>query len=804
MSKKLIINAIEHREVRAAILDNGKPINFFIERTEKKHQKGNIYRAKITSIEPHLQAAFVELEHGQHGFLSVSDVLYPDGGISLYQPTKLSEKKHLSRKGKEELSEDEIKAPEIEEKVEGTEEEEAEKQESDTETDNDTGEDTVAELEGDAVNEVSEVEVDTALMGIEDNEPEDAKEAMKKKNPKIEEILEVGQYLVVQIIKEGIGRKAPMVTTFISMAGHYLVLTPGNERCGISRQVRDQEERSRLKKFMEKAKLPDKCGLIVRTAATSIILKDLQSDLVQLKKNWRELCKSMKKSKSTCVLKKEEGLITRLIRDYGTSDIEEIVIDDPDAFKELNEFFSGGMSERQKCLKLHEEDEPIFTHYKLDESIKVLFKRSAPLPGGGSLIFDQGEAMLVIDINSGTFKEGVDDEDTAFKLNMLACKEIARQVQMRDVGGIIMVDFVDMRRISNRNKVERELEKAFKGDKAKVNITHIGSLGVMEMSRQRTKDSLKNSLYASCRACEGTGLVPSRQYTAFGILRSIREQIRISNTQNIKLFTTNEVAIDLLNYHKSDLIQLEEQMENAEIQILTDPKVSFGDFYVANRGNRNQKNRKGKAKKQNSEDYQNNKRKKKGRGNKPRHDNREESRKRPLQTDENAPSQGLGVIPHKDEKDQAAVDQFLVNEETSGSGRMPVILDEDDKTVKNTNADADKKEETSGDEKKTPGKTAGRRKIVRKKPVARKKGSSKRTETPKVEQSEADDEKTKGDSDESKSAKDSVNSGDNGNGKVSSRTTKRKIGAGARKKPAKLNLKKEKVSKNTEAEEASL
>jgi ribonuclease E len=722
MAKQLIINAIEPREVRAAILENGEPSHFFVERSKRKFQKGNIYRARVTSIEPHLQAAFVELEKGQHGFLGLSDTILPDAGISLINgqpapPLPGQEEKEEGEENKDTpkeeaeadvlLDENKTIPSKVEEKpkpveispsagdmllgletdlnsplIEIAKEEESPEAnetteplipetESSTETSkSDQGEnepqtqpDESVTPSAEQVVEASETEkpeenqsgetflegeeVDTAIFSIdEDDEPseeensevaeeespnnssddsdnksndqtEDVEEASsdssesseessdsnkpaenkarfkprnrqrkpyhnnrrRRPNMKIEEVLEVGQYITVQIIKEGIGNKAPMVSTYLSLAGRYMVLTPGGDRSGVSKQVRVQAERSRLKKFIDDNSIPERCGLIVRTAAEGITETDLKADMDHLSQTWEDLQKQFKKLNRPGVIKQEEALASRVVRDYYSQDIEEVWVDDKETYEEIKSVFEKGMGDQVKRLHFFEENTSIFHYYKVESAIKGLFNRKVPLPGGGSLIFDQNEAMLVIDINSGTFKEGEDDEDTAFKLNMLACKEIARQVQMRDVGGIVMVDFVDMRRLSNRSKVEKELEKSFKGDKARINIMHIGALGVLQMSRQRTKDSLRANLYSSCPHCDGTGLVPSKMHSSMGILREIRSNIKRFKGGVLKVRTTSEMALELLNNYKSELSSLEDT-EGAQIQIDIDPKLSLGEFNI--------------------------------------------------------------------------------------------------------------------------------------------------------------------------------------------------------------------------------
>lgn len=845
MSKKLIINAVEPREIRAAILgEDGEPENFFIERSEKKFQKGNVYWAKVTSVEPHLQAAFVELEKGQHGFLSLSDIMYPDGGVYLVTDKKsdkylefekeqkeLAEKKAQEalekQKAKEETDrleeearaaipkvvlapsagdlllgdediQDEALSPilEVEESEKGDEQEvieetdqveseqakgvqESSEQESQLESSEEgaeievktqelTEEENQGEPEGQAsenvgseetgvdtieVNEPEEVtevtveeqedpEVET-LMEVDDSEDEDSpvkysqSHKRKRHTKKIEEILEVGQFLAVQIIKEGIGKKAPMVTTYLSLAGHYLVMTPGTEKGGISKQIRNQEERGRLREFIEKAKIPDHCGVIIRTAAENIVKKDLSADLKNVTNTWKNIQKIAKKSKEVTVLKREESLLTRVIRDYYNQEIDEIWVDDKKAFEDLQKLFKEGMKEQMSKLHHFEESKSIFDHHKLDQQLQALFRRKVIMPGGGSLVFDQCEAMLVIDINSGTFKEGTDDDDTAFKLNMLSCKEIARQVQMRDVGGIVMIDFVDMRRISQRTKVEKELERCFKGDKAKLNFMNIGPLGVMQMSRQRTKDSLRNSLYSTCQTCEGTGLVPSRKYSIMGILREIRENAGRFKNETLKVFVTPESATELLNRYRQDIDDIEEQFDvNLEILIKNDMRPGEFQMPQKNKKDRNKKNKDNK--KQNShESVQDSKpkKKKKKQGDKKKAEPGSTAYLEKLEK-ENPGGGPLGVLPQGQAQTENVEQDVQKEESPAKEGNnegvlAPLVTLEDQKNAEVEAVDQKNKDRKQKKDKKNPKELKKNSKVDPEKVKEKSKSSKKKPSKPK-------------------------------------------------------------------------
>lgn len=685
MPKKLIVNAIEPREIRAAIYSNEHGlVNLFIERSGKKCQKGDIFKARVLSVESHLQAAFVEIEHGQHGFLSVSDLILPDAGAAVYEAPDHKERKPRAEKpsfDSEEIDpeEEEKRTDSAEEEtklmldedvgeedgedIEEEEEEEVrERLDSDEDSDDEGSEsfgepekNSEAESEGDlgfspdffgpesssaqaprlpddhilgdlllpglptpdgefipliraeppretpmvGVDDLSEAPRQeqkktegkkagsaSADMGEEEEEEAEAK-PRRGRMPPISEVLKVGQELVVQIIKEGIGKKAPVVSTYLSLPGRYLVMTVGSERHAISRKIRQASERDRLAEIVADADIPPHCGLIVRTAAVEVPDAEVMADIEGLAKFMREIKALSKTKRASSVLHREPGLITRIVRDYYDKDIDEVLVDTKEAFDDISHYFKTHLESEQNKLKLVEGG-GIFEKYRLEDEVRDVFRSRVSLPGGGGLVLEQTEAMLTIDVNSGTYRGGKDDEETAFNLNMLAAKEVSRQVQLRDVGGLIMIDFIDMRRHANRRNVIRELEKAFKNDKAKINITRISDLGVLEMTRQRTRDSLLHTLHTSCSHCQGTGLVPSDEYVALGILRMVRENLPAYKGDTMKVITTAKAALDVLNSYRDELHNMEESV-NADIQILIDSELPVGEFYLAARPRREER-----------------------------------------------------------------------------------------------------------------------------------------------------------------------------------------------------------------------
>lgn len=511
------------------MVHDGQLVKFFVERSEKQYRKGNVYKARVVSVEPHLQAAFVEIENRQHAFLSASDVIYPDAGESLLSTTR---KKSVKKKI-----------------------------EDDDQTDNE-GKDVLDEDEG-RVNH--------------------------RGKHRIEDLLKPGKEILVQIIKEGIGKKAPAVTTYLSFAGQYMVLAPGMDRSGVSRQISSSKERTRLKEALEKMTIPPECGVVVRTAAEGVTKKDLNADIRDLKNFWKDLKAAAKKSKTPAALHVEAGLITRIVRDYYQSDFDSIHVDSQAAYDELKEYFEKHLPDGVDKLRHFKGDKTIFNMHGIDQTVRGLYMREVKMAGGGWLTFDQTEAMLTIDVNSGNYKEGNDDEEAATKLNVMAAREVARQVQLRNVGGLIMIDFVDMKKQSNRTKVTKELENAFRDDKAKINILQISRLGVLEMSRQRSGESLKKSMYSNCKHCAGTGMVPSLTFSSLGVLRRIRECVSSYKGNMLKVYTTREVALEVLNQNREILAALEKE-HNVEIRILTDETMQEGDCNIDERGKRKQEN----------------------------------------------------------------------------------------------------------------------------------------------------------------------------------------------------------------------
>ena len=315
----------------------------------------------------------------------------------------------------------------------------------------------------------------------------------------IQDIFRRGQEVLVQVIKDGIGTKGPTLSTYLAIAGRYLVLMPGLNRTGVSKKIIDEDQRRRLREMFTELQPPKGLGFIMRTAAGDRNRKELQRDLVYLSRLWQVMVRRIKKLKSPCEIYQESDIITRTIRDTFTSAIDTIIVDEPAAFEAAKEFLQVVMPRYADRLKQYEGPEPLFHRYGIEEEIARIQLRKVPLPLGGSIVIEQTEALVAIDVNSGNFRADRNDaEETAYQMNLHAAKEIARQLRLRDLGGVIVNDFIDMRDEKNRRNVEKALRDAMRRDRARTKILKISAFGLIEMTRQRIRPSLKRNVSTDC------------------------------------------------------------------------------------------------------------------------------------------------------------------------------------------------------------------------------------------------------------------------------------------------------------------
>lgn len=370
-------------------------------------------------------------------------------------------------------------------------------------------------------------------------------------------ILKRGQELLVQIIKDPAYHKGAMVTTYISLPGRYMVLMPGSKNRGISRKIEDEKERKRLKDIITDLKLPQGFGMIVRTAGADCTKTQLVKDLKHLMRLWKNIKKKGIKEEAPALLYKDRGLVVRSIRDYLTPEVSEILIDEIEVFHEVRDFVKIISPKQTKMVKHFRGEKPIFTKYELESQIASIFENRVTLKSGGYIIIEQTEAMVTIDVNSGKATQKKSVEETAVTTNLEAAEEIARQLRLRDLGGLIVIDFIDMRESKHKTGVERAVRDHVKIDKAKTKIGKISRFGLMEMSRQRLRPSIEFGSFTPCKYCKGKGLTPSSESLALSFLRKLTLETLKEDVTSVKAILPKDVADYLLNKKRKELLDLE-------------------------------------------------------------------------------------------------------------------------------------------------------------------------------------------------------------------------------------------------------
>ncbi len=394
----------------------------------------------------------------------------------------------------------------------------------------------------------------------------------RNRRPRIQEVLRRGQELIVQVEKGERDMKGAALTSYLSFPGRYMVLMPGSDSAGVSRKVESESERKKLKEMAAELTIPEGIGHIMRTEALGKTKTDLKKDLQALVKLHKDLLAKAKKAKAPALIYQESNLVIRTIRDYFTAEIDEVLVDNAEVYTQAREFFKGNMPKYENIVKLHQEKRPIFSRYQLEEQIDQIYEKKVPLKSGGSLVIEPTEALVSIDVNSGksTGEKGV--EDTAFKTNMEAAEEAARQLRLRDLGGLIVIDFIDMRDKKHMSEVEKTLKNALKADKARVTVGRISQFGMLEMSRQRIKQTLEQASYLECPHCGGRGKVKSVENMALSFLRKVHASAAKGTGAEVRGELPLEVAYFLLNRKKRELAQIE---NDYDIEVTIKGKPSF-------------------------------------------------------------------------------------------------------------------------------------------------------------------------------------------------------------------------------------
>jgi ribonuclease E len=372
------------------------------------------------------------------------------------------------------------------------------------------------------------------------------------------------------VIKEGIGTKGPTLSTYISISGRYLVLMPSLKHVGVSRKIEDEATRQRLRKIMNELNPPKGLGFIVRTAGADRTRKELAQDMAYLMRLWKVIVKRIKTLPAPIEIYRESDMIIRTIRDMATVDIDKIVIDEKDAYDRVKDFLESAMPRYVDRLEYYDQKEPLFLRYNLEDAIAQIHQRRVPLKDGGSIVIDQTEALVAIDVNSGSFRTNESAEENAFQMNLRAAKEIARQIRLRDLGGVIVNDFIDMDSEQHQRAVERTLRDSLKRDRAKTKILRTSPFGLIEMTRQRIRPGVKRSIYRDCPCCHGGGVVKSVESMAIDVMRDLSLICQNSEIVQVRINVADEVSEYLNNKKRLLLAQLEEET-GIEIVLRGDP-----------------------------------------------------------------------------------------------------------------------------------------------------------------------------------------------------------------------------------------
>ncbi|MDO8745218.1 MAG: Rne/Rng family ribonuclease [Candidatus Brocadiaceae bacterium] len=400
-----------------------------------------------------------------------------------------------------------------------------------------------------------------------------------RESHKIRDLLRQGQEVLVQVTKESIGAKGPSLTSYISLPGRFLVLMPDMPRLGVSKKITDEEERQRLKTILEGLHPPQNIGFIIRTAGALQTKKEIHKDFHYLLRLWKNIEKRAKDTSAPATIYQESDLVIRAIRDIFSTDIREIIVDSEPVFERTRDFIRIIMPKYEKILTLYRENKPLFHKYDIEKEIEGINCKKIPLPRGGSIIIEQTEALVAIDVNSGKFKEESDPEETSFKTNLKAAKEITRQIRLRDIGGVIVIDFIDMREESHIHAVEKVLTDALKRDKARTKMLKMSKFGTIELTRQRIRSSLRDVLFEECKFCRGTGYSKTIETLCLNAMRDIKFAIHLPQIAKIEILANPEVTNYLQNQKRRQMIEIEEAY-NKKINIFSTMNYEYGKIDI--------------------------------------------------------------------------------------------------------------------------------------------------------------------------------------------------------------------------------
>ena len=399
------------------------------------------------------------------------------------------------------------------------------------------------------------------------------------KRVRVQDVLTKGQEVVIQVEKDERDTKGASLTTYISLPGRYIVMMPGQKRVGISRKIEDRGDRDRLKEMFSSLKLPEDMGFILRTACSDISSDELSNDLKYLTRLWAGIKTESEKVSAPALIYKEQDIAVRTVRDYLTSDVAEVLIDDAEAFRNTKDFLRKTVPWRKINIKLYRDKRPIFSNHSIEDQIAKIDDRFVKLPSHGYIVFDKTEALTAIDVNSGRSRKEENIEATALKTNLEAAQEIARQLRLRDIGGLIVIDFIDMAAAKNRREVEQMLQNALTSDKAHFDITEISRFGIVEMTRERLRSAYIDSMNAACTSCDGAGVVKSDMAVAISALREIHVRASAGVARSITCRMPVESANYLVNTKRGSIVAIEKSFHTT-ISVVADAKLACGQYSI--------------------------------------------------------------------------------------------------------------------------------------------------------------------------------------------------------------------------------
>jgi ribonuclease E len=567
---RMLIDARHPEETRVAVAKGNRIEEFDFESAEHKQLKGNIYLAKVTRVEPSLQAAFIDYGGNRHGFLAFSEI-HPD----YYQIPKADRDALLREEAEHAAEEERLRSAELDE-PRGDEDEEPAEEFAD---ESDAGEATATTTEAGTGSGRSAVDESAA------DELRRKRQNLRRRY-KIQDVIQRRQVLLVQVVKEERGNKGAALTTYLSLAGRYCVLMPNTSHGGgISRKISNGADRKRLKSIMTDLKLPTTMGLIVRTAGLSRTKVEIKRDFDYLARLWDEIRERTLGSTAPALIYRDSDLIKRAIRDLYHRDIDEVIVEGEEGYKAARGFMKLLMPSHVRRVSLHTDTTPLFQRYGVEDQLSAMYQPIVQLKSGGYLVINPTEALVSIDINSGRSTREHNIEQTAFATNLEAAAEIARQLRLRDMAGLIVIDFIDMEQNSHVRKVEKAMKEALKSDRARIQVGRISSFGLMEMSRQRLRTGVLEASTKPCPHCDGTGLMRTAASAGLSALRIIEDEATRGRGDRILLRAGREAAVYVLNKKRTELADIEHRY-GVSVEIVIDEGLEGARMSVESSGAR--------------------------------------------------------------------------------------------------------------------------------------------------------------------------------------------------------------------------